>query len=83
MLIEHSPAKHRRRISDSQHHLHPDAYKVLSVPQWCKLNGFSIPTGKRLLKSGAGPKVIKLSLRRIGIRVMDNAEWQDSRARAS
>jgi hypothetical protein len=83
MSLEHSPAKHRRTSSGSQHHLHPDAYKVLTVDEWCRWNGFSNATGKRVLKSGNGPKVIQLSSKRIGIRVLDNAEWQDHRARSA
>jgi hypothetical protein len=66
------------RVSD----LHPDSLKVLSLKQWCALNGFSISTGKRILASGKGPKVLQLSSKRFGIRVIDNARWQESIVRA-
>jgi hypothetical protein len=73
MSLEHSPAK-QRRISDR--HLTVDDQKVLTFRQWCALNSISIATGKRILRSGDGPTVVHLSDRRIGIRVIDNAIWQ-------
>jgi hypothetical protein len=57
--------------------------RVMSLAEWCALNGFSIATGKRLILSGQGPKVIQLSKKRIGIRVCDNRAWQESRVRKS
>jgi hypothetical protein len=60
---------------------HPDAHKVMTIPQWCEFNNFSPATGKRILKSGDGPKLIRLSKRRVGVRYGDNAEWQDGRVR--
>jgi hypothetical protein len=58
--------------------LHPN--QILSLSEWCALNGFSIRTGRRIRASGDGPVVIKLSPNRIGITVADNARWQRSRA---
>ena len=55
--------------------------RVLSFHQWCALNGFSIPTGRRLMLAGNGPKVVQLSARRIGVRESDNLAWQQSRIR--
>lgn len=55
--------------------------RVLSFRAWCALHGFSPDTGRRILASGKGPKVIQLSDRRIGIREDHNAEWQESRIR--
>jgi predicted DNA-binding transcriptional regulator AlpA len=55
--------------------------RVLSFRAWCELNGFSEATGRRLIKSGEGPRVLQLSPRRIGIRESDNAAWQAARAR--
>jgi hypothetical protein len=54
---------------------------VLTLRQWCDLNGFSESTGRRILRSGTGPPVLQLSMRRIGIKVSANAAWQASRAR--
>jgi predicted DNA-binding transcriptional regulator AlpA len=58
-----------------------DADYVRSFREWCEINGFSLATGRRILASGKGPKVIQLSPRRIGIRDSDNLAWQESRAR--
>jgi hypothetical protein len=64
-----------REIALSQH-------RVLSFREWCSLNGISLATGRRILKSGHGPAVIQLSDRRIGISVGANAEWQTARGRS-
>jgi hypothetical protein len=59
-----------------------DDQRVMTVDQWCQLNGFSWWTGHRLIKSGQGPKILQLSPRRIGITVAANREWQQARERA-
>ena len=64
-----------------EQHLTAEDSKVLSTRQWCALNGFSVATGKRILKSGDGPCIIQLSTNRIGIRVIDNVRWQEARLR--
>jgi hypothetical protein len=56
---------------------HDDA--VLSFAAWCALNSFSRATGQRIKEAGKGPAFIRLSDRRIGVRVRDNREWQESR----
>ena len=56
-------------------------FRVMSFAQWCALNGISPATGHRLLRSGRGPIVTRLSDRRIGITVGNNRRWQESRAR--
>jgi len=53
--------------------------RVMSFDAWCLLNGFSRGTGQRLRRQGKGPRFIQLSPRRIGVRVRDNREWQESR----
>jgi predicted DNA-binding transcriptional regulator AlpA len=58
-----------------------DDRRVMSFYQWCELNGFSKDTGRRLIKTGQGPKVLQLSPRRIGITVAANREWQQARER--
>ena len=55
--------------------------RVLTFRQWCAVNAFSEATGRRLIKAGDGPRVLQLSVRRIGIRESDNAAWQASRVR--
>jgi hypothetical protein len=65
--------------ADRETELHQ--FRVLTFAQWCALNGISLATGRRILKSGKGPVVTQLSDRRIGISVRANAEWQAARAR--
>jgi hypothetical protein len=54
---------------------------VLTFKEWCGLNMVSERTGRRILMSGDGPTVTKLSDKRIGVRRRDNRKWQQSRAR--
>jgi len=56
--------------------------QVLSFFEWCQLNRFSERTGRRILKSGNGPPVVQLSVRRIGITIRANRAWQAARERA-
>jgi hypothetical protein len=56
--------------------------RCLTFRQWCALNGISPRNGRRILKSGTGPRVMHLSERRIGITVRANREWQAARERA-
>jgi predicted DNA-binding transcriptional regulator AlpA len=58
---------------------HPD--RVWTRAQWAALNGFSLSTANRILRSGKGPPLVRLSERRVGIRESDNRRWQDERAR--
>jgi hypothetical protein len=54
---------------------------VLTVKEWCTLNGFSSRTGRRILKSGNGPVVTKLTGKLIGVSRRNNRAWQQSRSR--
>jgi len=58
-------------------------YRVLRFREWCDVAGISQRTGKRLLTSGRGPAVTRLSERRIGISVGAHRAWLASRERAS
>jgi hypothetical protein len=62
-------------------HLTADDLKVLTRKEWAKLNSLSYGTAKRILASGNGPPVIQLTERRVGIRMIDNRRWQESRLR--
>jgi predicted DNA-binding transcriptional regulator AlpA len=53
--------------------------RVLTLAQWYTLNGFSRATAQRLIARGEGPRLIRLSERRIGIRLSDHREWQAAR----
>jgi hypothetical protein len=54
-----------------------DLDRVNSFAEWCKRNGFSKATGRRILQSGNGPVVTRMSQRRFGIRERHNLEWLD------
>jgi hypothetical protein len=56
--------------------------RVLTIPQWAALNGFSYWTANRLIKAGKGPVITQISDRRIGVTVGNNRRWQQSRERA-
>jgi hypothetical protein len=56
--------------------------QILLFPAWCALNGFSDRTGRRIIASGKGPVVTRVSPKIIGITVANNARWQKSRERA-
>jgi predicted DNA-binding transcriptional regulator AlpA len=75
MSIEHSPAK-QQRVSGSI-----DPYAVLPLKEWLKLAGVSRSTGLRILESPDGPKKLKLSAKRIGIRMIDHVRWTERMAK--
>ena len=52
-------------------------YRVIPFLEWCRLNGFSRATGRRIINSGR-VKVTALSPRRIGIREDHAREFQDA-----
>ena len=55
---------------------------VLTFKEWCALNSVSERQGRRILGSGSGPTVTKLTDKRVGIIRRANREWQQTRARA-
>jgi hypothetical protein len=55
---------------------------VMPFSLWCRLNGFSPSTGRRLRKAGKGPVFTQISDRRIGVTVRNNRIWHDSRAKS-
>lgn len=59
--------------------------RILSFKEWCALNGFAPRTGRRIIAGeyGTPPVVTRLSPRRIGISLANNAAWQASRERAA
>jgi hypothetical protein len=72
----------RAPVSQLQdNHTRPDDDRILSFADWCRLNSFSIATGRRIINADEGPPIIKLSARRLGIRVGDNRAWQKARVR--
>jgi hypothetical protein len=55
--------------------------QILTFFRWCQFNGISERTGRRILASGKGPTVTKLSDKRIGVSIANNRTWQQSRER--
>jgi hypothetical protein len=58
-----------------------DDLRVMTIPEWCKVAGFSVWTGKRLLAAGKGPKLTQISDRRVGITVGHHRQWLAGRVR--
>jgi hypothetical protein len=56
--------------------------QVLRFRDWCRLNGISERTGRRVLNGPNGPTVTMLSAKLIGVTVANNRRWQEARARA-
>jgi len=78
MTLRELEQQHRRDERDRA----LDDQRVMSIDQWCVVNGFSIWTGKRLIAAGKGPIITQISDRKIGITVANNRAWQKSRERA-
>jgi predicted DNA-binding transcriptional regulator AlpA len=55
--------------------------RILTIAEFAKLNRISVTTLYRIVARGCGPKIIKLSVRRVGIRESDAVAWQDARIR--
>jgi predicted DNA-binding transcriptional regulator AlpA len=76
MTLREKEIAERRREQVAEHR-----DKVLTFPQWCDVNNFSIATGRRIINAGNGPPVLQLSPRRIGVRESDNRAWQAASVR--
>jgi predicted DNA-binding transcriptional regulator AlpA len=55
-----------------------DLDRVITFDDWCKRVGISPATGRRILQRGKGPRITRLSERRIGIRERDHLAWLDA-----
>jgi hypothetical protein len=74
--------QHRRdKKSHDEARFRPDDFRILSFAEWCRLCGFSLATGRRIINAGNGPIITQLSPRRIGITMANHVRWQESRAR--
>jgi hypothetical protein len=54
--------------------------RVLTIREWCQANRISLATGRRIIGSGKGPVVTRLSERRLGITVGNNRRWREARS---
>jgi predicted DNA-binding transcriptional regulator AlpA len=57
--------------------------RILPLPLMAELASISIATLRRLIDSKQGPRLTRLSARRIGIRVSHAREWLEARAQRS
>jgi predicted DNA-binding transcriptional regulator AlpA len=55
---------------------------VITVQDFAKSNGLSAATVKRMIARGTGPRTIRLSTKRIGIRLADALRWQEGRVQS-
>jgi predicted DNA-binding transcriptional regulator AlpA len=69
-------------MASREQHLTQDDLKVLTLKEWARLTGLSFQTAKRLIASGDGPRIIQLSTKRMGVRMIDAARWSEQRLRA-
>ncbi len=81
MTLHEEERRRRQSERDRRALEHDNDHRVLTFRQWCKLNGFSEATGRRVITAGNGPIITRLSTRRIGITIANNRAWQESRMR--
>jgi hypothetical protein len=58
-----------------------DDDRGMSFKAWCRLNGFSENTGRRLRARGEGPRFLRISERIEIVTVGENRRWQQSRVK--
>jgi hypothetical protein len=76
-------AKRKQGRQKLRQRLAEDDDAVLTFREWCAVNSVGERTGRRILASGNGPTITKLSDKRIGISRRHNRAWQETRAKAS
>jgi predicted DNA-binding transcriptional regulator AlpA len=61
----------------------PSDCTVLRLAAVAKTAGISLATLRREIERGRGPKVIRISCRRIGVRLSDLRQWLEERRAAA
>jgi predicted DNA-binding transcriptional regulator AlpA len=61
----------------------PPDCTVLPLAAAAQAAGISLSTLRREMERGTGPKVIRISRRRLGIRVSDLRQWLEKRVAAA
>jgi predicted DNA-binding transcriptional regulator AlpA len=56
----------------------PPDDRVLTFDEAADVSNFSVATLRRRIADGAGPRVVRLSTRRVGIRLRDLRAWLDA-----
>jgi hypothetical protein len=57
-----------------------DLDRVMSFNEWCDRANIHPVTGHRLKAAGKGPRITRMTARRIGVRERDHLEWLARRA---
>jgi hypothetical protein len=73
-----APKRDKRRSLSDLATLHRN--QILTLSEWCAINGISPRAGRRLRASGDGPIETRLCVGRIGVTVQNNARWQKARS---
>jgi len=53
--------------------------RVVSLPETARAAGISIATLRRRIADGSGPRLVRVSERRVGVRIRDLKAWLDAR----
>ena len=56
-----------------------DPLRVYTIEDWAKLSGISRRSAEYLIARGEGPRIVRLTKHRRGIRACDLARWQPAR----
>jgi predicted DNA-binding transcriptional regulator AlpA len=56
--------------------------RIHSLKEFAELMGISIATLRRMIRTGVGPTITRMSARRVGIRDDHGRQWQDARAQS-
>jgi predicted DNA-binding transcriptional regulator AlpA len=59
-----------------------DDLRVITLQEFATSQGISFATLQRMIARGDGPKTIRLSTRRVGVRVADARAWQQERVQS-
>jgi predicted DNA-binding transcriptional regulator AlpA len=58
----------------------PPEDRVMTIPECAAAANVSLATMRRRIAAGEGPRIVRLSSRRIGVRVSDYRRWLDTRS---
>jgi predicted DNA-binding transcriptional regulator AlpA len=59
-----------------------DDERIIDLTTFSAMAGLSIATTRRLIKTGQGPRLVRLSARRVGVRIGDVRRWLEHRTGA-
>ena len=79
-LAEQRARQHVQREASTDYQ---NPNQVMTKRQTAAREGVSIATLNRQIAAGSGPRLVQLSARRVGIRVLDYIAWQESRMRGA